>query len=120
MIAEKPSNRPELCGHRAITQLSGLGKIVNEITRLWRRHHLSYDQPNMWSSKPGVTWPCSRPIWNLPRRSLIGGSNRSKTLQRKVGCKNAYLRRLKDIFLIAIGSIFWSMSYSASIRDGKL
>jgi len=77
MIAEKPSNRPELCSHRAITQLSGLGKIVNEITRLWRRHHLSYDQPNMWSSKPGVTWPCSRPVsadaplsdWPRPKSS---------------------------------------------------
>jgi integrase/recombinase XerD len=44
MIAKKPSNRPKLRGHRAITQFSGLGKIVNEITRLWRRHHLSYDQ----------------------------------------------------------------------------
>src|SRR6201987_3573180 len=44
MIAKKPSNRPKLRGHRAITRFSGLGKIVNEITRLWRRHHLSYDQ----------------------------------------------------------------------------
>jgi integrase/recombinase XerD len=44
MIAKKLSNRPEPRCHRAITQLSGLGKIVNEITRLWRRHHLSYDQ----------------------------------------------------------------------------
>jgi integrase/recombinase XerD len=43
MIA-KNSTRPKQRGHRAIAQFSGLGKIVGEITRLWRRHHLSYDQ----------------------------------------------------------------------------
>jgi hypothetical protein len=37
--------RPKVRGKRANVQFAeGMGNVVRETTRLWRKHHLAYDQ----------------------------------------------------------------------------
>lgn len=45
MRARSGAKRPGVRGKQANTQFSdGLGDVVRETTRLWRKHHLGYDQ----------------------------------------------------------------------------
>src|SRR4029450_2576498 len=45
MAAEKQVKRPQSRGERAKTQsVAPLAEVIDETLRLWRKHHLGYDQ----------------------------------------------------------------------------